>query len=67
MDDDAVAEPRGVALVRIAAVHNLVARLLVSDPRSRARVSILWDEPWMRTHAPVSHVEYNNSPFSLFV
>jgi len=48
MDDGAVAEPRGVALVRIAAVHNLVARLLVSDPRSRARVSTLWDESWMR-------------------
>lgn len=39
---------RGAALVRIAAVRKLVARLLVSDPRRRARVSAVWDEPWMR-------------------
>ena len=31
-----------------AAVRNVVARLLVSDPRRRARVGALWDEPWMR-------------------
>lgn len=41
-------ELRGAALVHIAAVRNLVARLLVSDPNRRARVSTLWDEPWMR-------------------
>jgi hypothetical protein len=41
-------ELRGTALVHIAAVRNLVARLLVSDPNRRARVSTLWDEPWMR-------------------
>jgi serine/threonine protein kinase len=39
---------RGVALMRIAAVRDLVARLLVSDPNRRARVGALWDEPWMR-------------------
>lgn len=38
----------GAALVRIAAVRNLVARLLVSDPNRRARVSALWDEPWVQ-------------------
>jgi len=41
-------ELRGAALVRIAAVRNLVARLLVSDPNRRARVSALWDEAWMQ-------------------
>jgi serine/threonine protein kinase len=41
-------EPRGMALMRITAVQSLIARLLVSDPRRRARVSDLWDEPWMR-------------------
>jgi protein-serine/threonine kinase len=41
-------ELHGAALVRIAAVQNLVARLLVSDPSRRARVSALWDEPWMQ-------------------
>src|SRR6266403_5325913 len=41
-------ELRGAALVRIAAVRNLVARLLVSDPNRRTRVNALWDEPWMR-------------------
>jgi protein-serine/threonine kinase len=41
-------EPRGATLVRIAPVRNLVAKLLVSDPRRRARISALWDEPWMR-------------------
>lgn len=41
-------ELHGAALVRIAAVRNLVARLLVSDPNRRARVSALWDEPWMQ-------------------
>jgi serine/threonine protein kinase len=39
---------QGAALVHIAAVRNLVARLLVSDPNRRARVSALWDEPWMQ-------------------
>ncbi|KAH9968462.1 kinase-like domain-containing protein [Russula compacta] len=56
LDDGAAAlveggdgEPlRGAALVRIAALRNLVAKLLVSDPRRRARVGALWDEPWMR-------------------
>jgi protein-serine/threonine kinase len=39
------AEPQG----RFGApVRNVVARLLVSDPRRRARVGALWDEPWMR-------------------
>ncbi len=41
-------ELRGAALVRITAARNLVSRLLVSDPNRRARVSALWDEPWMR-------------------
>lgn len=52
-DDSAAAaameglEPRGAALVGVAAVQNLVAKLLVSDPRRRARVCALWEEPWM--------------------
>jgi len=41
-------ELHGMALVRITAVRNLVARLLVGDPNRRARVSALWDEPWMQ-------------------
>lgn len=41
-------ELHGAGLVRIAAVRNLVARLLVSDPNCRVRVSALWDEPWMQ-------------------
>ena len=41
-------EPRGMTLMRITAMQSLVARLLVSDPGRRARVSALWDEPWMR-------------------
>ncbi|KAI9455517.1 kinase-like domain-containing protein [Russula earlei] len=50
MNDGAVAEesePRGPALVQITAVQNMVAKLLVSDPCTRARISALWDEPWM--------------------
>ena len=49
-DGDAVenSEPCGAALVHIAAVQNIVARLLVNDPSRRARVSGLWDAPWMR-------------------
>ncbi|KAF8265618.1 kinase-like domain-containing protein [Lactarius quietus] len=35
-------------LGRLVAVRSIVARLLVSDPRRRARVGALWDEPWMR-------------------
>jgi protein-serine/threonine kinase len=38
----------GAQLVRLVAVRNVVARLLVSEPRRRARVGALWDEPWMR-------------------
>ena len=41
-------EPRGMTLMRITAMQSLVARLLVSDPGCWARVSALWDEPWMR-------------------
>ncbi len=41
-------EVRGAQLVRLAAVRNVVARLLVSDPCRRACVGALWDEPWMR-------------------
>jgi protein-serine/threonine kinase len=46
-DGEPQLELRGAALVHIAAVRNLVARLLVTDPNRRARVSALWDEPWM--------------------
>jgi protein-serine/threonine kinase len=41
-------ELHGAALVSIAAAQNLVARLLVSDPSRRTRVSALWDDPWMQ-------------------
>lgn len=39
---------RGAQLVRLMGVRDVVARLLVSDPRRRAPVGALWDEPWMR-------------------
>ena len=42
-------EPRSVQLMRLEKVRDVVARLLVCDPRRRARVGALWDEPWMRT------------------
>ncbi|KAH9069424.1 kinase-like domain-containing protein [Lactarius deliciosus] len=41
-------EARGAQLVRLVGVRDVVARLLVCDPRRRARVGALWDEPWMR-------------------
>lgn len=41
-------EARGAQLVRLMAVRDVVARLLVSDPRRRAHVGALWDEPWMK-------------------
>jgi protein-serine/threonine kinase len=47
-DGGTESELHGTALVRILAVRNLVARLLVSDPNRRARVSALWDESWMQ-------------------
>ncbi|KAI9436326.1 kinase-like domain-containing protein [Lactarius indigo] len=37
----------GAQLVRLTAVRDIVARLLVCDPRRRARVGALWDELWM--------------------
>ncbi|KAI0303302.1 kinase-like domain-containing protein [Multifurca ochricompacta] len=45
-------EPCGMALAHITAMRNLVARLLVSDPRRRARVQALWDEEWLGASAP---------------
>jgi protein-serine/threonine kinase len=51
VDDQELGEPRGVQLMRLAAVRDVVARLLVSDPRRRARVGALWDEPWMHGEA----------------
>ena len=42
-------EPRGVQLMRLEKIRDVVVRLLVCDPRRRARVGALWDEPWMRT------------------
>ncbi|KAH9024129.1 kinase-like domain-containing protein, partial [Lactarius hengduanensis] len=41
-------EARGAQLVRLVGVRDVVARLLVCDPRRRARVGALWDEPWVR-------------------
>ncbi|KAI0261715.1 kinase-like domain-containing protein [Gloeopeniophorella convolvens] len=46
--EEAYGELCGAALARCAGARSLVARLLVSDPRRRARVGALWDEPWMR-------------------
>ncbi|KAI9432546.1 hypothetical protein H4582DRAFT_1994213, partial [Lactarius indigo] len=37
----------GAQLVRFTAVRDVVARLLVCDPRRRARVGALWEEPWI--------------------
>lgn len=54
-------EPRGTALMRMTAVQNLIARLLVSDPLRRARVSALWDEPWM---CPVPALSSGPTPFN---
>ncbi|KAH9015987.1 kinase-like domain-containing protein [Lactarius pseudohatsudake] len=41
-------EARGAQLVRLVGVRDVAARLLVCDPRRRARVGALWDEPWVR-------------------
>jgi len=40
-------EPKGAQLMAPPGMRNVVGRLLVSDPRRRARVGALWDEPWM--------------------
>jgi protein-serine/threonine kinase len=53
VDEQAQGEPRGVQLMRLGAVRDVVARLLVSDPRRRAHVGALWDEPWMHGDAMV--------------
>jgi protein-serine/threonine kinase len=53
VDEQVQGEPRGVQLMRLGAVRDVVARLLVSDPRRRARVGALWDEPWMHGEAMV--------------
>ncbi|KAN0141066.1 hypothetical protein V8E53_000822 [Lactarius tabidus] len=51
VDEQAQGEPRGVQLMRLATVREVVARLLVSDPRRPARVGVLWDELWMHGEA----------------
>ncbi|OJT13026.1 CBL-interacting serine/threonine-protein kinase 9 [Trametes pubescens] len=38
----------GEALARSEGVRRMVARLLVRDPRKRARVADLWEDEWMR-------------------
>jgi hypothetical protein len=53
VDEQVLGELRGVQLMRLAAARDVVARLLVSDPRGRARVGALWDEPWMHGEAMV--------------
>ncbi|KAI9436331.1 hypothetical protein H4582DRAFT_2130173 [Lactarius indigo] len=42
------AQARGAQLVWLAPVRDVVGRLLVCDPRRRARVGALWEELWMR-------------------
>jgi protein-serine/threonine kinase len=49
--EDGAARPpvlRGTGLALLPAVRSIVSRLLVRDPRRRARVAELWDEDWMR-------------------
>ncbi|KAN0140648.1 hypothetical protein V8E53_001475 [Lactarius tabidus] len=53
VDEQAQGEPRGVQLMCLAAVRDVVARLLVSDPRRRAHVGALSDEPWMHSESMV--------------
>ncbi|KAJ7577525.1 kinase-like domain-containing protein [Mycena floridula] len=40
-------ELRGPALVQSAGARRMVERLLVRDPSKRARISELWDDPWI--------------------
>jgi hypothetical protein len=53
LDEQVQGEPGGVQLLRLSAVRNVVARLLVSDPRRRAHVGALSDELWMHGEAMV--------------
>jgi hypothetical protein len=53
VDEQAQGDPRVVQLMRLAAVRDVVVRLLVSDPRRRPLVGALWDEPWMHDEAMV--------------
>ena len=46
--DDGPPRVQGVALARSEDVRRMVARLLVRDPRKRARVADLWVDEWMR-------------------
>ncbi|KAI0355079.1 kinase-like protein [Trametes cingulata] len=41
-------ELRGAALARSEGIRRVVGRLLVRDPRKRARVAELWEDAWMR-------------------
>ncbi|KAI0042430.1 kinase-like protein [Auriscalpium vulgare] len=41
-------EASGSELSQLPSVRSLVSRLLVSNPRRRARIHDLWDDPWMR-------------------
>ncbi|KAI0781498.1 kinase-like domain-containing protein [Trametes elegans] len=38
---------RGTALARSEGIRRMVARLLVRDPRKRARIADLWEDEWM--------------------
>lgn len=40
--------PRGTALAQSEGVRRVVGRLLVRDPKKRARVAQLWGDAWMR-------------------
>ncbi|KAI0373201.1 kinase-like protein, partial [Pilatotrama ljubarskyi] len=42
------AEASGEALARSEGIRRMVGRLLVRDPRKRARVAELWEDGWMR-------------------
>ncbi|KAH9857536.1 kinase-like domain-containing protein [Lenzites betulinus] len=41
-------DKRGAALAQSTGIRRMVARLLVRDPRKRARVAALWEDAWMR-------------------
>ncbi|KAI0628759.1 kinase-like domain-containing protein, partial [Trametes polyzona] len=45
--DDNSGELKGAALVKSEGIRRIVGRLLVRDPRKRARVADLWDDEWM--------------------
>ncbi|KAJ7684473.1 kinase-like protein [Mycena polygramma] len=53
--DSGVEELAGPRLVESEGARGIVARLLVRDPTRRAKISELWDDPWMGGANASSH------------